>query len=70
MRNIAMKCTLGAFMGLGVTLHVIGHAQEPLDRTMLPIAEPKRPVFTELDVRDVKMPPPFQIKAPAMPRTS
>jgi arylsulfatase len=37
----------------------------PLDRTALPIAEPKRPVFTELDVRNVKAPPAFHVAAPA-----
>jgi arylsulfatase len=35
-----------------------------LDRTMLPIREPKPPVITELDVRKVKMPPHFEVKAP------
>ena len=37
----------------------------PLDRTVLPIAEPQRPVYTELDVRSVKAPPPFRVEAPA-----
>jgi arylsulfatase len=36
----------------------------PLDRTVLPIPEPKRPVYTELDVRSVKAPPRFEVKAP------
>jgi arylsulfatase len=35
-----------------------------LDRTVLPIPEPKRPVYTELDVRSVKAPPRFEVKAP------
>jgi len=38
---------------------------DKLDRTVLPIAEPKRPVSKESDARKVKMPPLFQIKAPA-----
>ena len=38
---------------------------EDFDRTILPIQEPKRPVFDELDVRTVKMPPNFQVQAPA-----
>jgi arylsulfatase A-like enzyme len=38
---------------------------EGLDRTVLPIQEPPRPVFTELDVRNVKLPPHFAVKAPA-----
>jgi len=36
-----------------------------LDRTVLPIAEPKRPLSKELDIRNVKMPPHFEVKAPA-----
>jgi arylsulfatase len=41
-------------------------AQTPdkLDRTVLPIAEPKRPVITEVNVRKVKAPPRFELKAP------
>ena len=35
-----------------------------MDRTVLPIQEPKRPVFTALDARTVKAPPPFEVKAP------
>lgn len=34
------------------------------DRTVLPIPEPKRPVFKELDIRAVKMPPHFAVEAP------
>src|SRR5262245_61889813 len=35
-----------------------------LDRTVLPIAEPKRPPITEIDVRRAKAPPRFGVKAP------
>lgn len=35
-----------------------------LDRTVLPIKEPSRPVFTELDVRNATRPPRFEVKAP------
>ncbi|MBL8818245.1 MAG: arylsulfatase [Planctomyces sp.] len=38
---------------------------DQLDRTSLPIPEPRRPVYTELDVRNVKSPPRFEVKAPA-----
>ena len=34
-------------------------AQEKLDRTHLPIQEPKRATYSELDVRNVKDKPPF-----------
>ncbi|MCC6678535.1 MAG: arylsulfatase [Phycisphaerales bacterium] len=36
----------------------------PIDRTVLPIQEPKRPEITELDIRNVKTPPHFDVKAP------
>lgn len=35
-----------------------------LDRTTLPIREPERSLYTELDARNVKPPPRFQVKAP------
>jgi len=37
---------------------------QPMDRTVLPIPEPPRPVYTELNARNVPMPPRFQVKAP------
>ena len=36
-----------------------------VDRTALPLAEPTRPAITELDARNVKAPPIFEVKAPA-----
>ena len=36
-----------------------------LDRTVLPIPEPSYPPITELDVRNAKAPPRFEVKAPA-----
>jgi arylsulfatase len=36
-----------------------------LDRSVLPIAEPKRPLYTELDARNAKPPPRFEVKPPA-----
>jgi len=35
------------------------------DRTVLPIREPDRPVYTELDARNVKVPPALSVKAPS-----
>ena len=35
-----------------------------VDRTVLPITQPKYPAITELDVRKVKAPPVFEVKAP------
>jgi arylsulfatase len=39
-------------------------AQEKLDRTALPIQAPKHRTITELDARDAKAPPRFEVKAP------
>jgi arylsulfatase len=39
-------------------------AQETLDRTVLPIAEPKPPTYKELDARNAKPPARFEVKAP------
>jgi len=36
-----------------------------LDRTVLPVPEPNRPLYKELDARNAKMPPNFEVKAPA-----
>jgi arylsulfatase len=35
-----------------------------LDRTVLPIPDPKRPLYNELDVRDATPPPLFEVTAP------
>jgi arylsulfatase len=43
-------------------------AQQPAptpDRTVLPILAPARPTYKELDARKLKMPPHFEVKAPA-----
>ena len=39
-------------------------AQAQLDRTVLPIQEPKPPLYTELDARNAKPPDAFEVKAP------
>ncbi len=38
---------------------------QELDRTSLPIQEPKRPTYSELDARKAKAPARFEVKAPA-----
>ena len=43
---------------------VSGTPKGELDRTVLPIPEPTPPLYTELDVRDAKPPPRFEVKAP------
>ncbi len=52
---------------LGIALAIAGTtaaAQETLDRTVLPIQEPARPTYSELDARNVKPPARFEVKAP------
>ena len=39
-------------------------ADGSLDRTVLPIHEPAIPTYKELDARNAKAPPPFEVKAP------
>lgn len=41
------------------------HAQQALDRTVLPIAEPKPTPVTELSARNATAPPRFEVTAPA-----
>jgi arylsulfatase len=65
MRNIANRFVLAIVVGLGIAVQLSAHAQERLDRTVLPINEPKRPVYKELDARNVKSPAHFDVKAPA-----
>lgn len=65
-----MRTNILGFKAIGLSLAlafsaVNVSAQEQIDRSELPIPEPKRPTYTELDVRDVKAPPRFEVKAPA-----
>src|SRR5690242_9063481 len=39
-------------------------AAQQIDRTVLPVPEPKPPTITELDARNAKAPPAFEVKAP------
>jgi arylsulfatase A-like enzyme len=48
-----------------IKLRATTHALDTLDRTVLPIPEPKLDPSTELDARKAKAPPFFQVKAPA-----
>ncbi len=70
MKNMHLgKLTTVILMILFVLLNFevsAARAQEaPLDRTVLPIAEPKYPTVTELDARNATPPPRFEVKAPA-----
>jgi arylsulfatase A-like enzyme len=57
--------TIGFAALLGLAFTTTLAAQSALDRTTLPIPEPQPPAYTELDVRDAKPPPRFEVKAPA-----
>ena len=56
---------------LALTMGLLGlwptqiQAVDKLDRTVLPIPEPKRTAITELDARKATPPPRFEVKAPA-----
>jgi arylsulfatase len=52
-------------LALGPPLPAVAQAKGGLDRTALPIPQPKRPVYTQLDARNAKAPPRFEVKAPA-----
>jgi len=63
MKRNAVNTTIG--VALSAACAASAAAQTAMDRTTLPIPEPKRPVVTEIDARKVKMPPHFEVKAPA-----
>jgi len=56
--NLALSPVLATLCAAGAS------AQAP-DRTVLPIAEPRPPTYTEIDARKVKPPPRQDVKAPA-----
>ena len=65
-----LTCAMRFALGAAFTAATYAADQAPpnpgaLDRTVLPIQEPKRPLYTELDVHNVKTPPHFEVKAPA-----
>ena len=61
-RRKAMRCALTPVLA---SLYAAGApAQGQVDRTILPIAEPTRPTYTEIDARDAKMPARADAKAP------
>jgi arylsulfatase len=57
-KTIFMTATLlASFIG-------VASAEQKLDRTVLPIQEPERQTYTELDARNAKAPPRFEVNAP------
>jgi arylsulfatase A-like enzyme len=63
--NLVARIALALALSLAAAVQAAQPAAGKPDRTVLPIAEPKRPVITEIDARKVKAPPRFQVKAPA-----
>ncbi len=66
---LGVALTLSAMVGCGGSQQEKGTSQPArvrtgLDRTVLPIAEPDYPRATELDARNAKAPPRFEVKAP------
>jgi arylsulfatase A-like enzyme len=62
-RRLAVRFA-GLLVAAALPIAAAGQTPPKLDRTVLPIAEPKRPVYTEIDARKVKPPPRFEVKAP------
>ncbi|WP_419656147.1 arylsulfatase [Desulfosarcina variabilis] len=62
-RSIAIISSLVFLLLTGLFVTVF--AQESVNRTVLPIPEPKRQTYTELDVRDATPPKHFEVNAPA-----
>jgi hypothetical protein len=69
LRNFIMRLSIVGLTTLAIVLaagHVTARAQQtPLDRTVLPIREPKYPPITELDARKATPPQRFEVKAPS-----
>ncbi len=57
--SILKACPAALLAGL-----VAAATAQEIDRTVLPIQEPERPTYSELDVRNVKTPPWFEVTAP------
>ncbi|HKR11592.1 MAG TPA: arylsulfatase [Pyrinomonadaceae bacterium] len=61
---IAQLLTFAMLITPLMAVRVSAQQSDTLDRTNLPIREPKLPAITELDARKVKAPPRFEIKPP------
>ena len=62
-RALALLCAMNA-LPIGAAPASAQEGPYPIDRTVLPVAEPVRPTYSELDARNVKAPPRFEMKAP------
>jgi arylsulfatase A-like enzyme len=64
-RSVVLTIMLMGLSAMMVAIAIPAQAADKLDRTVLPIQEPKRPAITEVDARKATPPPRFEIKAPA-----
>ena len=65
MRRYDILKRAGTLLAVLLLTSQIAQAADKLDRTVLPIPEPKRPAITEIDARKATAPPRFEVKAPA-----
>jgi len=65
MRRYDILKRAGTLLAVLLLTSQIAQASDKLDRTVLPIPEPKRPAITEIDARKATAPPRFEVKAPA-----
>ncbi|MBK7081382.1 MAG: arylsulfatase [Betaproteobacteria bacterium] len=56
---------IAALVAAVLSMPATGQTRGGPDRSVLPIPEPKRPSYSEIDARKAKAPPRFQVKAPA-----
>ncbi len=66
MKFVAIAISLAALViVIGAAEMLAQRPSDTLDRTVLPMQEPRRPTYTQLDIRDATPPPRFEIAAPA-----
>ena len=65
LNSAGFKALLAAVLAAAWLAPAAWAEQTPLDRTILPVPEPKYPPITELDARNAKAPARFEVKAPA-----
>jgi arylsulfatase len=63
MKNRISFATIGCAMTL-LNVQTFAADTSAIDRTVLPVQEPARPLYDEIDARNVKTPPRFEVKAP------
>lgn len=67
MRCALLACVTATFLTFAAGMPAQAQAYpdgKPIDRTVLPVKEPPVPTFTQLDARDVKPPPRWELSAP------